>query len=281
MIEILTRYGLKRRWGRTLFICLLFPAFSNAQKFHFQNYNVQQGLIQSQVSAITQDHFDNLWFCTLGGISRFDGKVFTNYSETDGLISNYANTILADHDSNIWVGTEYGVSKFNGKVFQNFLLSDSMGGNMVRSIQEDALQRIWILSGSKLYQVDRNNKITRFSVVAESEKLTAIQTDKQGLLWAIVLNKGIYKLTNEGWKKMVPLSEFDENGVFQKMVFDGSDSNKLFLLSRSEVFSVDQGAISQSSVLQTWKNLQIYIRINRIIFGSLLQRDYFNMQIPD
>ncbi len=96
---------------------LSFPSLLQAQKFHFQNYNVQQGLIQSQVSAITQDHFDNLWFCTLGGISRFDGKVFTNYSETDGLISNYANTILADHESNIWIGTTNGVSKFNGVVF--------------------------------------------------------------------------------------------------------------------------------------------------------------------
>ncbi len=71
--------------------CFFIPSFIKAQKFHFQNYNVQQGLIQSQVSAITQDHYDNLWFCTLGGISRFDGKVFTNYSETEGLISNYAN----------------------------------------------------------------------------------------------------------------------------------------------------------------------------------------------
>src|ERR1700680_2276865 len=74
------------------YACFFFPGSLSAQKFHFQNYNVQQGLIQSQVYAITQDHYDNLWFCTLGGISRFDGKSFTNYSETDGLIGNYANS---------------------------------------------------------------------------------------------------------------------------------------------------------------------------------------------
>ena len=97
--------------------------FCPAQKFHFQNYNVQQGLIQSQVSAITQDTFDNLWFCTLGGISRFDGRVFTNYSETDGLISNFSNAILADHDSNIWIGTSFGISRFDGTRFKNFRLT--------------------------------------------------------------------------------------------------------------------------------------------------------------
>src|SRR5450432_3055967 len=124
---------------KKIFIGLFFfPAILCAQKVHFQNYNVQQGLIQSQVLAITQDHYANLWFCTLGGISRFDGKTFTNYSETEGLLSNYANTIMADHDSNIWIGTAYGVSKFDGAVFKNIRFSDSMDGNSVRSIQEDA-----------------------------------------------------------------------------------------------------------------------------------------------
>src|ERR1700688_4161263 len=124
--------------------CLFFPSCLKAQKFHFQNYNVQQGLIQSQVSAITQDHYDNLWFCTLGGISRFDGKVFTNYSETDGLISNYSNTIMADHESNIWIGTVNGVSRFNGSGFKNSRFSENPAANIVKSIQEDSAHRIWV-----------------------------------------------------------------------------------------------------------------------------------------
>jgi ligand-binding sensor domain-containing protein/signal transduction histidine kinase len=224
--------------------CFFIPSFIKAQKFHFQNYNVQQGLIQSQVSAITQDHYDNLWFCTLGGISRFDGKVFTNYSETEGLISNYANTIMADHDSNIWIGTAYGISKFNGAAFKNYQFSDSMDGNAVRSIQEDALQRIWVLAAGKLYQMVQGEIPTRVPVTGLNERLTAIQVDKQGLLWAIVLNKGIFRLESEGWKLIVPLTEFDDNGVFLKMVFAANDSNKLFLLSYKEIFSVDQGVIT-------------------------------------
>src|SRR5260370_331182 len=110
---------------------ILCPVILTAQKVNFQNYNVQQGLIQSQVIAITQDHFDNLWFCTLGGISRFDGKVFTNYSETDGLISNFANTIMADHESNIWIGTSNGVSRFNGAGFKSFRFSENPAANVV------------------------------------------------------------------------------------------------------------------------------------------------------
>src|SRR3954471_2797958 len=137
---------------KRLFFCLFLPFMLSAQKVHFQNYNVQQGLIQSQVIAITQDHFDNLWFCTLGGISRFDGKVFTNYSETDGLISNFSNTILADHESNIWVGTVGGVSRFNGTVFTSFRFSENPSANVVKSLQEDSANRIWALAGGTLYR---------------------------------------------------------------------------------------------------------------------------------
>src|SRR5258706_5175476 len=141
--------GILRFCKSLLYSIFFFPGFLCAQKFHFQNYNVQQGLIQSQVLAITQDHFDNLWFCTLGGVSRFDGKVFTNYSETDGLLNNYASSILADHDSNLWIGTSYGISKFNGATFKNIRLSEKPGENAVRSIQEDGKNRVWALMGGK------------------------------------------------------------------------------------------------------------------------------------
>jgi signal transduction histidine kinase/ligand-binding sensor domain-containing protein len=231
---------LKRIW----FGCIFLPAVLSAQKFHFQNYNVQQGLIQSQVFCITQDHFDNLWFCTLGGISRFDGKVFTNYSETDGLISNYANCIMADHKSNMWIGTSYGASKFNGAGFKNYRFSDKPDGDMVRSIQEDSMHRIWVLSGGRLYLIANDEKPVLNPVTGSNEKLSAIDIDRQGRLWANVLREGIFRLENDGWKMVIPLTEFNEMGIFQKMLFDPADSGRFYLMSTKGIFSADHGKIS-------------------------------------
>ena len=180
-----------------IFIGIFFPVIVSAQKVHFQNYNVQQGLIQSQVIAITQDHYDNLWFCTLGGISRFDGKVFTNYSETDGLISNFANTIMADHESNIWIGTGNGVSRFNGTEFKSFRFSENPAANVVKSIQEDSAHRIWALAGGTLYRMNKTDKPLHTIVSGLYEMVTAIQVDGQGFLWAAILSKGIYKLEKD------------------------------------------------------------------------------------
>ncbi|HEY4966908.1 MAG TPA: two-component regulator propeller domain-containing protein, partial [Puia sp.] len=235
--------GILRFCKKLFYSCFFIPAFLSAQKFHFQNYNVQQGLIQSQVLAITQDHFDNLWFCTLGGISRFDGKVFTNYSETDGLLNNYASSILADHDSNIWIGTSYGISRFNGASFKNIRISDKPGENAVRAIQEDGMKRIWVLMEGKLYQVDKNDKPVRSDITGSFERITAIQIDHQGTIWAAVMSKGIFRLENQSWKNEISMPENNEMGICQKIIFDQTDNNKLFLLTYNSLLSVNQGDI--------------------------------------
>jgi signal transduction histidine kinase/ligand-binding sensor domain-containing protein len=235
--------GMLRYLKELSFACFLFPVFLSAQKFHFQNYNVQQGLIQSQVLAITQDHYDNLWFCTLGGISRFDGKVFTNYSETDGMISNYANTILAGHDSNIWIGTSFGVSRFNGAGFKNIRVTEKPAENMVRSIQEDGMNRIWVLCAGKLYLIDPKDKPIRTDITGSYERLTTIQVDRQGVLWAAVMSKGIFRLDNQHWKNEIPLPENNERGICQKIAFDQTDKNRIFLLTYNSLLSINQGEV--------------------------------------
>jgi signal transduction histidine kinase/ligand-binding sensor domain-containing protein len=230
---------------RTLWLifycCWMFPLCLSAQKFHFQNYNVQQGLIQSQVMAITQDKFDNLWFCTLGGISRFDGREFTNYSETDGLISNHTNSIIADHESNMWIGTVYGLSRFNGAGFKNIRFSAAPDGNVVRSIKEDGRSRIWVLVGNKLFRIDQNAKPVQSTVSGVFEKISSIQVDDRGNLFAAVVHKGIYRLLNDKWTLELPVSENYDGMSYENIVFDRQSSDKFYLLTGDAIYSAENG----------------------------------------
>jgi signal transduction histidine kinase/ligand-binding sensor domain-containing protein len=229
---------------KRIFFGFFFPLILSAQKVHFQNYNVQQGLIQSQVLAITQDHYDNLWFCTLGGISRFDGKIFTNYSETDGLISNFSNAIMADHESNIWVGTINGISRFNGAEFKNIRFSENPAANVVKSIQEDSAHRIWVLAGGTLYRMNKGEKPLHTIVSGLYERVMTIQVDRRGFLWAAIMSKGIFKLEENGWKLLIPLPENNAKGFCQKIVFDAVDEGKVFLMMLGEVFTAEHGVVS-------------------------------------
>jgi ligand-binding sensor domain-containing protein/signal transduction histidine kinase len=230
---------------KKIFIGLFFfPAILCAQKVHFQNYNVQQGLIQSQVLAITQDHYDNLWFCTLGGISRFDGKTFTNYSETDGLINNFSNSIIADHESNIWIGTINGVSRFDGSEFKSFRFSENPAANVVKSIQEDSAHRIWVLAGGTLYRMNKGDRPLHTMVSGLYERVTTIQVDKKGFLWASIVSKGIFRLEKDGWKLQVPLPEDNSKGICQKIVFDALNNDKVFLMMLDEIYIAELGTVS-------------------------------------
>ena len=245
---------------RVYFGLFILPAFLSAQKLHFQNYNVQQGLIQSQVMAITQDHYDNLWFCTLGGISRFDGKIFTNYSETDGLINNFANAIMVDHESNIWIATVAGVSRFNGSSFKNFKFSINPAANVVKQVQEDSAHRIWALSGGTLYRLNEKGIFLHTIVSDPYERVINIEVDRQGFLWASVLGKGIYKLEKKGWKLQIALTSENGKDICQKIVFGSRNPDKLYMLTMDEIFTAEHGVVRSliKADRQTGKFVRLY-----------------------
>ncbi len=95
-----------------LFILLLNKGY--AQQYSFINYGVKDGLAQSQVTDICQDHLGYLWIGTQSGLSRFNGQTFTNYSKVDGLIDNTIQKLLFDKKSKqLWIATPKGITVLN------------------------------------------------------------------------------------------------------------------------------------------------------------------------
>ena len=75
-----------RLQGRIIFLCLvLCSGMLQAQKYYFDQYSVSEGLAQSTVYTIIQDHNDIFWLGTQAGATRFDGSEFINYTAEDGL----------------------------------------------------------------------------------------------------------------------------------------------------------------------------------------------------
>ncbi len=225
------------------------PAVLSAQKYNFQNFNVQHGLIQSQVNGICQDGFDNLWIATLGGISRFDGKTFSNFTESEGLINNFTNCIKADHAGNIWIGTNSGLSKFNGSRFSNYRFSNYPNGNFVDAVEEDGRGQIWIKAQFKLYRIDSRQKVFKVEITGPYEILSAIAVDRQGVLWAGVFKKGIFRLDGKQWVKVIALNEAHQQDFFRRIIFDREKHNRLFLLCKNKLVSAEGGALMEKESL--------------------------------
>lgn len=129
-----------------LFI-LLFPQWAFSQDYFFDTYSVADGLAQSTVFDIHQDHFDHLWLGTREGVSYFDGKQFFNFSLQDGLAENGVKVIFRDSSNTIWFGhAGGGVSFWNGKKFSVFSDSEGVFKSDITGIIQDDEGNIWISS---------------------------------------------------------------------------------------------------------------------------------------
>lgn len=115
------------------------------QNYDFKQYNVENGLSQSQVNAIFQDSRGYLWVGTSGGgVCQFDGVTFTQFTEKNGLSGDIITSINEDSDGNMWFTSSLGgITKYNGRKF--IVYTDAEG-----LISNDGHQALFI---------DKNNKV--------------------------------------------------------------------------------------------------------------------------
>ncbi|MBR9920048.1 MAG: response regulator [Bacteroidetes bacterium] len=145
-----------------LFLCLpvFFPGANRlcAQegKVFFQRLTLEDGLPQGHIFDIVQDSFGFMWFCTGGGLARYDGYEFSTLqmdrNDSTSLATNWVNDALIDSKGSIWVGSEAGLHKLNRREghFTRYQHdpkdSLSLSNNRVRHILEDSRGRLWVAS---------------------------------------------------------------------------------------------------------------------------------------
>lgn len=186
-----------------LAICLLFSIQSIAQRYPFYNLNIENGLIQSQVSCIAQDKQGNLWIGTLGGLSRYDGQTFTNYSVRNGMLHNSVRNIAIDTQGHIWIGTSDGISEFDGKTFSSHFLTAG-NKNKVSQIDElevDANNTIWCVEGGKLYNIIKN-KVSPINIPGNNSYISAILPQQANEIWVGTVNGTIYHCYKNKWDSL-------------------------------------------------------------------------------
>lgn len=199
----------------TLLSGVLQPAETLAQRYPFAHISIDQGLIQSQVSALVQDQSGHLWVGTLGGLSCYDGQVFRSFTKRNGLPANEITALACDHLGKLWIGTTNGLSRYDGHTFHNYTLSSSDNplGNRIGQLVVDE-QQIWASTFKSLYRLAKG----KMELVPIPHGLPkAIHTDHQKGIWlATQHSKQIYHFHNESWDSvMLPehlaLISFDED----------------------------------------------------------------------
>lgn len=87
--------------------------------YQFKNsFNSTQS-INNRITALTIDHYQNLWVGTVKGVSKWISKAAIFHFETLGVLgdnveSNVVNTIYRDDKANLWIGTnDSGIFRYN------------------------------------------------------------------------------------------------------------------------------------------------------------------------
>ena len=192
--------------ARELLVCplLLFVVSSAAaERLPIHIYTTEDGLAHANVRRIVRDPRGFLWFCTIDGLSRFDGAEFVTYRTGDGLPDPWVTDLLTTRDGTYWVATNGGVARFDAltrhlprdgqrqaekgadRSFSSVAFEGSAKQRQVRVLLEDRAGRVWAGAVGGLSVLDRRVSPAAFRPVVPSPAamVTSLIESADGSLW--------------------------------------------------------------------------------------------------
>ncbi len=219
-------------------LCSLFAFNLWAQDYKIEHLSLEDGLSQSIVYSITQDHKGFMWFGTQDGLNRYDGYTFKVYKpqpfDSTSLRNNSITAVLTDKNGQLWVGTSWGGLHLYDPIHDHFRRfyshpedSTSICNSRIWSMHEGK-RGIWIgtANGFNLMEVEGNNaqnyqvRFHRFLYEPDVEKgeqklfIHALYEDPKGDLWVAGKNELLkYEFSKSENLRDAPVVSFEVDAV--------------------------------------------------------------------
>lgn len=180
---------------------LLFSDTKPPQLF-FERLTSNDGLAQDVVNDVLQDRQGFMWFCTFGGLNRYDGKTFKKFTfdpnDPASISYNRVNCIVEDKDGILWIGTDGGgLSRYDpatGKFHRFYhtpLLPNSVISDHIFAVVVDVdttRKKIWMATNKGLCSYEPGTEsFYRFSDAdGPRPKITGIYSllqNQDGTFW--------------------------------------------------------------------------------------------------
>lgn len=228
---------------------------SHSQKYSFVAYSTEEGLPQSQVTAIGQGNDGYLWVGTLGGLAQFNGKEFITFSSHDGLWNNRVH-FISTIDDVLWVGHDGGISLIENKKIKSFGFTGDDQSRKVSAIVKFNKRILVCTAEGGLFEF-KDNKLIK--IVVTNQNIDRIRS-------AYVHENELYLATRGGVLKTTDLSDFNLIPQLEATSFYGvtGDDKQLIFARRS-------GAIIRMDVKT--KEFKTYDLDTLIVKGCYLDKD--------
>ncbi len=179
----------------------------------FKQVSIENGLSQSSVFTIAEDHLGFVWLGTSDGLNMFDGYEFVIYkhkpSNKNSISSNYITCLLEDKNHNLWIGTkDAGLNLYdrNKQQFTRFFKNKDNykgpGGANITYLYEAKNGNIWIGTkegGLSEYDIKTQQFHTYKSIYNNinsigSNNIKCINEDDNNNIWVSTEDAGLYIL---------------------------------------------------------------------------------------
>ncbi|HSU31506.1 MAG TPA: two-component regulator propeller domain-containing protein [Bryobacteraceae bacterium] len=190
-------------------------------------YSIADGLPHVRVNAIRRDLQGFLWFCTDGGLSRWNGYEFATFTKSDGLPHAHINDFLETRRGEFWVGTDGGLARFypdrRSTPFVTYLPGSSSLARIVNVLSEDRDGSVLVGTGDGLYRLEQTATNVHiwpeFTGFAANERdgtmVNALLLTRDGKLW-VGAGSGIYCRSLDGrWRRFSSSNGLPENFIYQ------------------------------------------------------------------
>ena len=176
---------LNRIFLAALFFAGGFPALAVPPNYFVRTWQVEQGLPQNKVTAVTQTREGYLWVATYSGLARFDGVRFTVFDEknTPAMRSSRVTTLFESDDGALWIGHENGVvTTFKDGKFSAQENQTAWGGVKIFAFTADEGGDVWLLNESGQL-VRMRDGLALLPQAGGAFKLLNVARDSTGKVW--------------------------------------------------------------------------------------------------
>lgn len=198
----------------SVFLLLVSRSFGQV----FQRFSVREGAPVATVHGIAQDSLGFMWFATVEGLVRYDGRTFKKYTPKKGLdgsiASHIVQNVICDSKGKVWAATGQGLSRYERETdtFTNFRYDstdhNSLSNDNVWAVMEDQKDGYWVGTANGLNHLTFSNGKPTFSrfrlegVSGWTNVVRCIAQDPNGVLWLGTYD-GLVRIQKDGKGKKV------------------------------------------------------------------------------
>lgn len=166
--------------------CLALAATLHAQRFTFETYGLEQGLLNLTPVCLLQDRAGFLWVGTQNGLFRYDGSRFQRFGTSEGLPTSDIYSIAEDAQGSLWVATSRGLARRPSKPWNARFepVGSSPVSNGRVTLAADSAGKIYIASSNGLLVGDQGVQGLRFRLASGTDASAAgVHVDPSDRVW--------------------------------------------------------------------------------------------------